>query len=147
MMYEQSVPVGDERSELSSYGFPGRGAKEALGGRIHVYDTILHIKYYHAIGLALYNVSRATGTMSNKRKRNRPNAMAMPLSRKANGVRSRLGTGLRPRTYTPLPTQGIDTAKSNARFCLRYRFGERVSIEISKVVPTSSSRYEYVRWT
>jgi hypothetical protein len=56
MMFERSVPVGDERSELSSYGFPGRAAKEALGGRIHVYDTILQIKHYHAIAHTLHNV-------------------------------------------------------------------------------------------
>jgi hypothetical protein len=61
MMFEQSVPVRDERSELSSYGFPGRGAKEALGGRIHVYDTILHVKHYHAIGHALCNVFACYG--------------------------------------------------------------------------------------
>jgi hypothetical protein len=56
MMFEQSVPVGDEFSEILPYGFPGRAAKEALGTRIDVYDTILQVKHYHAIGHVLYNV-------------------------------------------------------------------------------------------
>jgi hypothetical protein len=56
MRFEQPVPVGDEFGETSSYGFPGRAAQKALGSRIYVYDPILKVKHYHAIGHVLYNV-------------------------------------------------------------------------------------------
>ena len=68
--------------------------------------------------------------MSRRWNRKSPKESAAPESRKAKGVRSRLGTGERPVTYIPLPTQGAATATSKAAPCSRYTRGERTSIEI-----------------
>src|SRR5947208_16343181 len=75
---------------------------------------------------------RATGVRSNSRKRKRLQAIAIPVTVNAKGVRSRLGNGLKPKSVTALLTHGTSTAMHKALTCPGYTDAERLSVGMNQ---------------
>src|SRR5216117_1537117 len=78
--------------------------------------------------------------MSNSRKRKRLQAIAIPVTVNAKGVRSRLGNGLKPKSVTALLTHGTSTAMHKALTCPRYTDAERLSVGMNETISAVPSK-------
>src|SRR4030088_2587977 len=90
-------------------------------------------------------ISRATGTISNNRKRTRLWAKIRLEMRKAKGVRSRWGNGFKPDVVTILATQGANIAMSRLAPCIQKRWEKRATVRMDEQrmkAPNSTPRQQ-----